>query len=80
MKKFIVSIVFLLAIAAGVSSYAYYRSHVIAAKNALAQANVEALTEDEFPNANTQDYLKGSYWCCGPGSGVCSAHVNCSSL
>ena len=80
MKKIIISIVCLLAMSAGVSSYVYYRSHQIVAKNSLAKANVEALTEIEFPNANTQDYLKGSYWCCGPGTGMCSSHVNCSSL
>lgn len=47
MKKLIISIVCLLAFAAGVLSYAYYRGRQIVAKNSLAQANVEALTEDE---------------------------------
>lgn len=49
MKKLIISIVCLLAFAADVSSYAYYHSHQIVAKNELAKANVEALTEDETP-------------------------------
>ena len=47
MKKLIISAICLLALSAGVSSYAYYRSHQIVAKNSLAQANVEALTEGE---------------------------------
>jgi len=42
-----ISAICLLALAAGVLSYAYYRSHQIVAKNSLAKANVEALTEDE---------------------------------
>ena len=50
MKKLIISAVCLLALAAGVSSYAYYRSHQIVAKNSLAKANVEALTDNENPN------------------------------
>jgi len=47
MKKMIISIVCLLVFAAGVSSYAYYRSHVIVVKNSLVQVNVEALTSGE---------------------------------
>ena len=47
MKKLIISAICLLSLAAGVSSYAYYRSHQIVAKNSLAKANVEALTEGE---------------------------------
>ena len=46
MKKLIISAICLLAFAAGVSSYAYYHSHQIVAKNSLAQANVEAITEN----------------------------------
>ena len=40
MKKLIISIVCLLAVAVGVSSYAYYHSHQTVAKNSLAKANV----------------------------------------
>jgi len=47
MKKLIISTICLLAFAAGVSSYAYYHSHQIVAKNSLAKANVVALTDNE---------------------------------
>jgi len=47
MKKLIISTICLLALAAGVSSYAYYRSHQIVAKNSLAKANIDALTDNE---------------------------------
>ena len=40
MKKLIITAVCPLALAAGVSSYAYYHSHQIVAKNSLAKANV----------------------------------------
>jgi len=53
MKKLIISAICLLALAAGVSSYAYYRSHQIVAKNSLAKANVEALTDNEYINVLT---------------------------
>ncbi|MFA6590176.1 MAG: hypothetical protein WCZ67_02220 [Bacteroidales bacterium] len=45
----------------------------------ITTANVEALssTSIEFPNANTQDYIKGEGWCCGPGSGICSSRIPC---
>ncbi len=77
-KSFVV--VSLLLMAVGISFFAYSRHHAVESRNPLAMANVEALTKFEFPNADTQDYLSGEYWCCGPGSGVCSAAVKCSYL
>jgi len=47
MKKLIISTICLLALVAGVSSYAYYHSHQIVAKNSLALDNVEALADFE---------------------------------
>jgi len=60
MKKIVISIVCLLALAAGVSSYAYYRSHLVVAKNSLAKANVEALTEGE----NQEKGYSSTHWIC----------------
>ena len=57
MKKLIISAICLLAFAAaGVSSYAYYRSHQIVAKNSLAKANVEALTDNELTTCPDYNY------------------------
>ena len=69
MKKLIISIVCLLALAAGVSSYVYYRSHLIVAKNELAKANVEALTEDEPIDGG--ELPEGEIICSGTGYGRC---------
>ena len=69
MKKLIISIVCLLALAAGVSSYVYYRSHLIVAKNELAKANVEALTEDEPINGG--ELPEVGITCSGTGYGKC---------
>ena len=69
MKKLIISAICLLALAAGVSSYAYYHSHQIVAKNELAKANVEALTEDEPIDGG--ELPEGEITCSGSGHGKC---------
>ena len=62
MKKLIISAICLLALAAGVSSYVYYRTHQIVAKNQLAIENVDALTTGELPGGWCKNFKSATVW------------------
>lgn len=81
MKKLIISAICLLALAAGVSSYAYYRSLQIVAKNSLAKANVEALTDVEISSSGEWKVTvhSSNSWTCKKGGSVCCPEFSSQS-